>query len=107
MLDFTMPDLVRVNGQLNALLMRKSMIFERGDQPTDDGRRVDAGLELLDVACDDIKEAVYQNGLYGNEYDILALLVTIYCRRSQAIGENPQEALEEYWPPDAPWISGD
>jgi hypothetical protein len=67
--------------------------------------RVDAGLELLDMACDDIKEVVYHDGLYGNEFDILALLVTIYCRRALAIGEDPQQALEEYWPHDAPWNS--
>jgi hypothetical protein len=72
-----------------------------------DAYRVDAGLELLDMACDDIKEVVYRNGLYGNEFDILALLVTIYCRRALAIGEDPQRALEEYWPDDAPWVSND
>jgi hypothetical protein len=71
-----------------------------------DGRRVDAGLELLEMACDDIKEAVYQNTVHGNEFDILALLVTTYCRRALAIGVDPQEALEEYWPHDAPWASG-
>jgi hypothetical protein len=70
-----------------------------------DGRRVGAELELLDMACDDIKEAVYHNSLYGNEFDILALLVTIYCRRALAIGVDPQGALEEYWPHDAPWAS--
>jgi hypothetical protein len=72
-----------------------------------DAYRVDAGLKLLDMACDDIKEVVYRNGLYGNEFDILALLVTTYCRRALAVGENPQQALEEYWPHDAPWVSKD
>jgi len=72
-----------------------------------DGRRVDAGLELLNIARDDIKEAVHHNGLYGNEFDILALLVTVYCGRALAIGEDPQRALEEYWPHDAPWNSGE
>ena len=67
--------------------------------------RVDAGLELLDMACDYIKEAVYHDGLYGTECDILALLVTIFCRRALAIGEDPQQALAEYWPHDAPWAS--
>lgn len=62
------------------------------------GCRVDARLELLDMACDDIKEAIYHNSLYGNEFDILAVLVTIYCRRALAIGKDPQYALEEYWP---------
>jgi hypothetical protein len=59
------------------------------------------------MACDDIQEAVYHNGLYGNEFDILALLVTVYCGRALAIGEDPQRALEEYWPHDAPWNSGE
>jgi hypothetical protein len=75
-------------------------------KPTD-GCRVDAGLELVGMACDDIKETVYHNGLYGNEFDILALLVTPYCRRALAIGTDPREALEEYWPHDAPWNSGE
>jgi hypothetical protein len=51
-----------------------------------DGRRVDAGLELLEMAFDDIKEAIYHDRLYGNEFYILALLVTIYCRRALAMG---------------------
>lgn len=72
-----------------------------------DGCWVDAGLELLDMACDDIKEAIYHNGLYGSEFDILALLVTIYCRRALAIGEDARRAMEEYWPHDAPWNSGE
>jgi hypothetical protein len=80
------------------------MTFTRAGRPTDDGRRVDAGLALLETACDEIKEAVYQNGLYGDEFDILALLVMIYCCRAQAIGENPQGALEEYWPHHVPWF---
>jgi hypothetical protein len=57
------------------------------------------------MACDEIKEAVYHNGFYGNEFDVLALLVTIYCRRAQALGVDPQEALETYWPNDAPWVT--
>jgi hypothetical protein len=80
---------------------------EQEEDPTADGGRVDAGLELLDGACDDIKEVVYGNGLYGNEFDILALLVTIYCRRAQVLGVDPQDALETYWPHDAPWTSSD
>ena len=52
------------------------MTSKRREQPGD-GCRVDAALQLLDSACDDIKEAVYHNGLYGNEFDVLALLVTI------------------------------
>jgi hypothetical protein len=71
-------------------------------QPEDD-RLVDAGLQLLDIACDDIQDAVYHNGLYGNEFDILALLVTVYCRRAMAIGVDPYQALEVFWPHDARW----
>jgi hypothetical protein len=34
------------------------MTLETEEEPTADGRRIDAGLELLDMACDEIKEAV-------------------------------------------------
>jgi hypothetical protein len=46
------------------------------------------------MACDEIKQAIYHNGLYGNEFDMLALLVTIHRRRVLSIGEDPG-ALEE------------
>jgi hypothetical protein len=72
-----------------------------------DGCWLDAGLQLLDMACDDIEQAVYHNGVYGNEFDILALLVTIYCHRAMAIGVDPQKALQEFWPHEAPWVSGE
>jgi hypothetical protein len=40
------------------------------------------------MTCDNIKEAVEYNGLYGNDFDILGLLVTIYCCRALATGED-------------------
>ena len=60
--------------------------------------------ELIERACDDARDVVYCNGLYGNEHDVLASLVDIYCRRALRIGTALQEALEVFWPPEAPWI---
>jgi len=66
--------------------------------------RVDAAIELLENACDEVRDVIYSNGLYGNDYGILALLVDIYCRRSMRIGTDPQEGLEIFWPQEAPWV---
>jgi hypothetical protein len=56
--------------------------------------------------CDDTKQLSITMGSTATSFDIRALLVTIYCHRALAIGEDPQRALEEYWPHDAPWNSG-
>jgi hypothetical protein len=73
--------------------------------------KVAAAMEILEQACDEILEVVYQYrpdddpDAEDRRYDVLALLIAVYCRRAQAIGHDPQEMLEEFWPPDAIWVS--
>ena len=71
---------------------------------TEDFRRVDAATELIEKACDDAREVIFGAGFYGNENDILAILVDIYCRRAMRDGTDPQKALEIFWPHEAPWV---
>jgi len=42
--------------------------------------RVDAAIELLEQACDGIRDVVFCNRFYSNDHDIRALLVDVYCR---------------------------
>jgi hypothetical protein len=60
---------------------------------------------LFERACDDARDVIYGNGLYGNGNDILALLVDIYCRRAMRLGCDPQKSLEIFRPWEAPpWV---
>ena len=61
---------------------------------TDDSPRVDVATELTEKACGDVRDVIYGAGFYGNEHDILAILVGIYCPRAMRIGADPQEPLE-------------
>jgi hypothetical protein len=70
---------------------------------TADGRRVDAATEILERACDDIRDVIYGHGVWGNDHDVLAHLINVYCQRAMRIGVNPQEFLELAWPHEAPW----
>ena len=70
----------------------------------DDKARVEAGIEILDRACEFILDAVYHDR--GCQYDILALLLTVYCRHALALGDDPQQLLVDFWPPEAPWVEG-
>jgi len=49
--------------------------------------------EIINRACD---EAI-DRGL-GNEYDLQAALIQVFCDRVQKEGQDPTEALEIYWP---------
>ena len=83
------------------------IIYDVATREFGDGHRVDAGLELLDMACDEIKRLFITMAFAVMSLTFLALLVTMYCRRAMAIGVDAQQALEEYWPHDAPWVSRD
>jgi len=71
------------------------------------------GIEILDRACEHILDAVYHDppgaipGEDGHQYDVIQLLLVVYCRRALAIGEDPQQLLEDLWPyEEAPWGEG-
>ena len=60
--------------------------------------------DLLNRACDDALEVIFGNGLFGDESDVLAALIGVFCGRAQRYGSNPGEALELMWPDiPAPW----
>jgi hypothetical protein len=64
---------------------------------TDNSPQADAATELIETPCDDAREVIYGAGFYGNDNDILAILVDIYCRRAMRNGADPQKALELFW----------
>jgi len=60
--------------------------------------------ELINLACDDALEVIFGHGLFGDENDVLAALITVFCDRAQRYGGNPGEALKIIWPDiPAPW----
>jgi len=75
-----------------------------------DNARVDVGMAILEQACEKILDVVYRDapgaipGDGGHQYDVLAMLLAVYCRRAQAIGDDPQQMLKEFWPPNAIWV---
>ena len=67
-------------------------------------------MAILERACKEILDTVYHDppgaipGDDGHQSDVLAMLLAVYCRRAQAIGDDPQQMLEEFWPPDSIWV---
>jgi len=81
----------------------------------------DAAREILDRACEEILECVYHfrpgpydlktnlkliDGYLERRLDLLSILIGVFCRRAEAIDEDPQQLMKVFWPDDVPWVEG-